>query len=84
MMGNTLGVPSPHTASDSVDRMGMTVSRAQFKKANIYSADTNQSGNFFFDTQSLAPDKPLGISKNTFTSIYGARAGSTLSNPAGI
>jgi hypothetical protein len=74
------GTPPSHDASNYKVNQNNSV---QFKKANVYSADTNQSGNFFFDTQSLAPDKPLGIGRNTFTSVYGARAGDTLSNPAG-
>jgi hypothetical protein len=78
---------APYGVADARPATRVVVNRngsPQFKKAHIYSADTNQSSNFFFDTQSLAPDRPLGISKNTYTSVYGARAGSALSNPAGV
>lgn len=76
------GVPDPHAAA-TMDVGNPNRSGTQFKTAQVYSADTNQSGNFVFDTKSLSPEKPLGISKNTFTSVYGARAGDTLTNPSG-
>lgn len=84
MTGNTLGVPSPHTASDSADRMGLSISRAMFLTPGAsYQAGKRQSTQFTFESGQLHPTKPLSYSAETSTGVYGARGTQELSNPAG-
>jgi len=85
MPGNTYGgIPSPHTASDSVDRMGLSVSRSEFKNPGAsYQKGKRQSTQFTFESEQLSPQKPLGISEDTITGVFGARGQDALSNPSG-
>lgn len=48
---------------------GPTSAGAGFQEGN------RSSGSFVFESKSLAPDKPLSISRDTGTSLLGARAG---------
>ncbi len=88
---NTLGVPSPHTASESADRMGLSVSRAEFKRPGAsYQKGKRQSTQFTFESDQLRTQSeihgvpvPLAYSTDTSTGVFGARGADALSNPAG-
>jgi hypothetical protein len=86
---NTLGVPSPHTASESADRMGLSVSRAEFKRPGAsYQKGKRQSTQFTFESDQLKPPAegvapPLAHSEDTSTSVLGARGVGALSDPSG-